>query len=66
MPDYHYEIPKVANRFKLTVGFYRATKLLRGPRRRRIATKILFSPLGPVFNAINQVRKKIFLRLEGN
>jgi coenzyme F420 hydrogenase subunit beta len=66
VPDYHYQIPRVENRFKFTVDFYRATKLLRGPRRRRIATRILFSPLGPVFNEINLIRKKIFLQLEGN
>jgi coenzyme F420 hydrogenase subunit beta len=66
VPDYHYDLPAINVRQRLTVEFYRSTRLLRGPRRQRVATHILFSPLGSILNQINQLRKKLFLGLEGN
>ncbi|MCK5558452.1 MAG: hypothetical protein KAJ01_08740, partial [Candidatus Hydrogenedentes bacterium] len=66
VPDYHHAIPKTSLRAWIVETIYRSTRILRGPRARRIGLRILFSSFGKALDVVNTFRKRLFLRLHGN
>lgn len=65
-PDFHHEIPPVSLGARAMEAAYGATRILRGPRGRRFAVAVLFSPVGRLLDRLNTWRKDLFLRFHGN
>lgn len=66
VPEYHCSLPAPPAAAVRKERRYRLFFLLRGPRARRLALRIMFSPVGEFLDRLNTRRKKLFCGYHGN
>ncbi len=65
-PNYHFILPEPTQEAKQAVFLYSIFQLFRGPFRRKVVLRILFSPLGVFLDRLNTMRKSNFSDYHGN
>lgn len=66
IPQYHFPVQKPSKKARRSLLFYNIFLIFRGPLRRKLLLKVLFSPVGEILDRLNIMRKNMFCNYNDN